>query len=55
MPTVEVLRPPRTVPRTPGGELAIEPPPEPERPVPPALLARLLPGVMLLGSVGFVA
>ena len=55
MPTVEVPRPPRTVPRMPGGELAIEPPPEPERPVPPALLARLLPGVMLLGSVGFVA
>ncbi len=55
MPTVEVPRPPRAVPRMPGGELAIEPPPEPERPVPPALLARLLPGVMLLGSVGFVA
>ena len=44
MPTVEVPRPPRAVPRMPGGELAIEPPPEPERPVPPALLARLLPG-----------
>ena len=56
MPTVEVPRRPRDVPRMPGGELAIEPPPEPERPVPPALLARLLPGVMLLlGSVGFVA
>ena len=41
MRTVEVLRPPRTVPRLPGGELAVEPPPEPERPVPPALLARL--------------
>ena len=34
MPTVEVPRPPRAVPRMPGGELAIEPPPEPERPVP---------------------
>jgi ESX secretion system protein EccC len=55
MPTVEVPRSPRAVPRVPGGELAIEPPPEPERPVPPALLARLLPAVMLLGSVGFVA
>ena len=55
MRTVEVPRPPRTGPRLPGGELTIEPPPEPERPVPPALLARLLPAVMLLGSVGFVA
>ena len=55
MSTVEVPRPPRTVPRLPGGELTVEPPPEPERPVPPALLARLLPAVMLLGSVGFVA
>ena len=44
MSTVEVPRPPRAVPRMPGGELALEPPPEPERPVPPALLARLLPG-----------
>ena len=55
MSTIEVPRPPRTVPRLPGGELTVEPPPEPERPVPPALLARLLPAVMLLGSVGFVA
>jgi S-DNA-T family DNA segregation ATPase FtsK/SpoIIIE len=55
MGTVEVPLRPRTVPRLPGGELAVEPPPEPERPVPPALLARLLPAVMLLGSVGFVA
>ena len=55
MRTVEVLRPPRTVPRLPGGELTVVPPPEPARPVPPALLARLSPAVMLLGSVGFVA
>jgi len=55
MSTVEVPRPPRTVPRVPGGELTVEPPPEPERPVPTSLLARLLPAVMLLGSVAFVA
>ena len=55
MSTVEVPRPPRTAPRLPGGELTVEPPPEPERPVPTALLARLLPAVMLLGSVAFVA
>jgi S-DNA-T family DNA segregation ATPase FtsK/SpoIIIE len=39
----------------PGGELVLEPPPEPERLVPPGVLARLLPAVMLLGSVGFIA
>ena len=55
MSTVEVPRPPRVVPRMPGGELALEPPPEPERPVPAGLLARLLPAVMLVGSVAFVA
>ena len=44
MSTVEVPRPPRAGPRLPGGELTVEPPPEPERPVPPALLARLLTG-----------
>ena len=55
MSTIEVSRRPRTVPRPPGGELTVEPPPELERPVPPALLARLLPAVMLLASVGFVA
>ncbi len=55
MSTVEVRRSPRAVPRTPGGELVLEPPPEPERPVPAGLLARLLPAVVLLGSVGFVA
>ena len=55
MATVGVVRQRRIPPRTPGGELALEPPPEPERLVPPGVLARLLPGVMLLGSVGFIA
>jgi DNA segregation ATPase FtsK/SpoIIIE, S-DNA-T family len=53
--TVEVTRPPRTPSLLPGGELLVEPPPEPERSVPTGVLARLLPVVMLLGSVGFVA
>jgi S-DNA-T family DNA segregation ATPase FtsK/SpoIIIE len=55
MRTVEVARVRRTVPRTPGGELVLAPPPEPERVVPAGVLARLLPAVMLLGAVGFVA
>ena len=53
--TVEVARPPRAAPRLPVGELVVEPPPEPERLVPGGALARLLPLVMLLGSVGFIA
>ena len=32
----------------------LEPPPEPERVVPPGLVARLLPLVMLLASIGFI-
>ncbi|RZT88346.1 S-DNA-T family DNA segregation ATPase FtsK/SpoIIIE [Pseudonocardia sediminis] len=52
--TVGVRRPRRTVPRAPGGELVMEPPPEPERVVPSGLIGRLLPLVMVFGSVGFV-
>lgn len=44
-----------TPPRMPGGELTLEPPPEPERVVPPGVLQRVLPLAMLAGSVGFVA
>ena len=39
----------------PGGELTLEPPPEPERIVPAGVLQRMLPLVMLVGSVGFIA
>jgi S-DNA-T family DNA segregation ATPase FtsK/SpoIIIE len=39
----------------PGGELPLEPPPEPERIVPAGALQRMLPLVMLVGSVGFIA
>ncbi|MBW0105529.1 type VII secretion protein EccCa [Pseudonocardia sp. KRD291] len=52
--TVGVPRPRRTVPRTPGGELVLEPPPEPERVVPGGLVGRLLPLVMVVGSLGFI-
>ena len=54
MGTVEVARPPRAVPRLPEGELAVEPPPEPERVVPAGVLARLLPLAMVLASVGII-
>jgi S-DNA-T family DNA segregation ATPase FtsK/SpoIIIE len=39
----------------PGGELTLEPPPEPERIVPAGVLQRMLPLAMLVGSVGFIA
>lgn len=55
MGTVGVVRPRRVPPRMPGGELTLEPPPEPERLVPAGVLMRLLPVVMVLGSVGFIA
>lgn len=55
MGTVEVVRAPRAVPQPPGGELPVEPPPEPEEVVPGGLLARLLPVVMVLASIGIIA
>ncbi|QJY46505.1 type VII secretion protein EccCa [Pseudonocardia broussonetiae] len=55
MGTIGLVRPRRAVPRIPDGELVLEPPPEPERVVPAGMVARLVPGVMLLASVGFVA
>ena len=54
MGTVEVARPHRELPPPPGGELALQPPPEPEKVVPGGVLMRLLPLVMLVGSVGFI-
>ncbi|WP_147257396.1 type VII secretion protein EccCa [Pseudonocardia hierapolitana] len=42
-------------PRMPGGELTLEPPPEPERIIPAGVLQRMLPLAMLVGSVGFIA
>jgi DNA segregation ATPase FtsK/SpoIIIE, S-DNA-T family len=52
---MSMSRPRREPPRMPGGELTLEPPPEPERIVPAGVLQRMLPLVMLLGSVGFIA
>ncbi|MEJ2868323.1 type VII secretion protein EccCa [Actinomycetospora sp. OC33-EN08] len=55
MGTQVVRRGPRgPAPVVPGGELAIEAPPEEPRIVPAGLLGRLLPLVMVLASVGFV-
>jgi ESX secretion system protein EccC len=54
MGTVEVARPHRELPRSPEGELALQAPPEPEKLVPGGILMRLLPLVMLVGSLGFV-
>ena len=55
MTTRTVRRAPRrTPPRLPGGELPLEPPPEPAKPVPAGLAQRLLPAVMVLGSLGFI-
>ncbi|MER7439072.1 type VII secretion protein EccC, partial [Pseudonocardia alni] len=52
--TVGMRRPRRSVPELPGGELVLEPPPEPERPVPGGLVARLLPLAMVGGALLFV-
>jgi len=55
MSTRTVRRAPRTAPpRLPGGELSLEPPPEPAKPVPAGLAQRLMPAVMVLGSLGFI-
>lgn len=54
MGTVAVARAERDVPPMPGGELVLEPPPEPERVVPGGLLAKLLPLVMVLAAIGFI-
>ena len=55
MGTLSIPRPRREPPPDPGGELVLEAPPEPEKLVPAGILTRLLPLVMLLGSLGFIA
>src|SRR6478752_4506994 len=47
-------RPRMPVPAMPSGELQLEPPPEIPRLLPGNILGALLPGVMILGSVGFI-
>ena len=55
MSTRTVRRVPRGAsPRLPGGELPLEPPPEPGKPVPAGLAQKLMPAVMVLGSLGFI-
>ena len=46
--------PHRELPPPPAGELALQAPPEPEKVVPGGVLMRLLPLVMLAGSLGFI-
>ncbi len=53
--TVGVRRSRRTAPQVPGGEVVLEAPPEPERVVPGGMMQRLLPLVMVFGSLAFVA
>jgi len=48
-------RPRLAPPAAPAGEIHLEPPPELPRLAPPNLLTGLLPGVMILTSVGFIA
>jgi DNA segregation ATPase FtsK/SpoIIIE, S-DNA-T family len=55
MTTRLVRRAPRVpTPRLPGGELPLEPPPEPAKPVPAGLAQKLVPALMVAGSLGFV-
>jgi S-DNA-T family DNA segregation ATPase FtsK/SpoIIIE len=55
MGTLAIPRPRREPLPDPSGELVLEAPPEPEKLVPAGVLARLLPLVMLVGSLGFIA
>ncbi|WP_410873833.1 type VII secretion protein EccCa [Nocardia sp. A7] len=50
-----VRRPRIAPPRAPGGEVALSAPPEVQRPVPPSLLMRLLPVVMVVAMIGMLA
>ncbi|MGF6889286.1 S-DNA-T family DNA segregation ATPase FtsK/SpoIIIE [Nocardia sp. GAS34] len=45
----------REVPRTPGGEVTLQPPPEIPRAVPGGLMGKLMPVVMMVGMVGMMA
>ncbi|MCM6776133.1 type VII secretion protein EccCa [Nocardia sp. CDC159] len=45
----------REVPRSPGGEVTLQPPPEIPRAIPGSLLAKLMPVVMVVGMVGMMA
>src|SRR5690606_6973032 len=54
--TVQFKRPPRMpAPRTPGGEVHLEPPPEIPRNIPGNVVQKILPFVMILATLGMVA
>ena len=56
MSTVQFRRTPRmAAPRTPGGEVHLEPPPEVPRLVPGGILMKLMPVVMVVAMVGMIA
>ncbi len=56
MSTVQFRRTPRlAAPRTPGGEVHLEPPPEVPRVVPGGILMKLMPVVMVVAMVGMIA
>ncbi|MFE1593208.1 type VII secretion protein EccCa [Nocardia sp. NPDC058705] len=50
-----VRRPRIAPPRAPGGEVALNPPPEIQRPLPAPLLMKLMPLVMVVAVVGMIA
>ncbi|MBF6327480.1 type VII secretion protein EccCa [Nocardia transvalensis] len=45
----------REVPRSPGGEVTLQPPPEIPRAIPASLISKLMPVVMIVGMVGMMA
>jgi DNA segregation ATPase FtsK/SpoIIIE, S-DNA-T family len=54
--TLQFKRLPRlAAPRRPGGEVHLEPPPEVPRVIPGNIVMKLLPGVMIVGSLGMMA
>ncbi|GLZ39920.1 type VII secretion protein EccCa [Actinokineospora sp. NBRC 105648] len=56
MSTLQFKRSPRlAAPRQPGGEVHLEPPPEVPRVIPGNILMKVLPGVMIVASVGMMA
>lgn len=55
MTTRTVRRAPRTPPpQLPGGELALEPPPDPAKPVPSGLMQKLMPVGMIIMPIGMI-
>ncbi|SKL39506.1 Putative FtsK/SpoIIIE family protein [Mycobacteroides abscessus subsp. bolletii] len=53
--TIFIRRPRLAVPRVPGGEVNVQPPPEIPRPVPSPIIAKIMPLVMVVAMVGMIA